>query len=56
LQPGLAGSTRRVNRVTPGFFFLYFFFNPARFRPRVNPPGRTGFQNYGLKIIFDDFS
>jgi hypothetical protein len=28
LQPGLAGSTRRV---TPGFFFVRFFFNSARF-------------------------
>jgi len=28
-QPGLAGSTRRISRVTPGFSFTRFFFNPA---------------------------
>jgi hypothetical protein len=42
--PGQAG--RRVGRVTPGHDFFYFFINPARFQPRVNPPDRTGFQNY----------
>jgi hypothetical protein len=25
----------RVSRVTPGFDFLYFFFNPIQFQPRV---------------------
>jgi hypothetical protein len=49
LQSDLAGSTRRVSQITPGFFFPCFFFNPARFQPRiarslVNPPGRAGFQ------------
>ena len=35
---GLAGSTHRV---TPGFSFSRFFFNPARFQPRVGQvPGR----------------
>ena len=35
-------------RVTPGFSFPYFFFNPARFQPRVGwVPGRPArFQNY----------
>jgi hypothetical protein len=33
----------RVSRVTPGFFFPYFFFNPARFQSRVDPPGRVEF-------------
>ena len=31
----VAGSTRRVSRVTPGFFFPRFFFNPVGFQPRV---------------------
>jgi hypothetical protein len=36
----------RVNRVTPGFSFLYFFFNSAQFQLRVgrvpgDPPGRV---------------
>jgi hypothetical protein len=35
-----------VSRVTPGFSFPYFFFNPARFQPRlvrsqVDSPGRV---------------
>jgi hypothetical protein len=33
---------KQVNRVTLGFFFPYFFFNPARFQLRVNPLGRPG--------------
>jgi hypothetical protein len=28
-------------RVTPGFSFPCFFFNPARFQSRVDPPGRV---------------
>jgi len=43
----VAGSTHWVSRATPGFSFPRFFFNPARFQPRVNPLGRAGFQNYG---------
>ena len=52
LQPsfwlGLAGSTRRT---APGFFFSYFFINPARFQPRISrvssqPTSRAEFQNY----------
>jgi len=42
----------RVNRVgwvTPGHDFSNFFINPARFQPRVDPPGRAGFQNYDNK-------
>jgi hypothetical protein len=31
-----------------GFSFLYFFFNPARFQPRVDPSGRVRFQNYDV--------
>jgi hypothetical protein len=42
------GCNRVFDRVTPGFSFLYFFFNPARFQPRVS---RAGFQNYGYKIF-----
>jgi hypothetical protein len=44
LQPGFAGSTRRVDRVKPGHDFSYFFFNPARFQPRV---GRVPSQPVG---------
>jgi hypothetical protein len=33
-----------------GHNFFYFFFNPARFQPRVDPPGQTEFQNYVLII------
>ena len=44
---GLAGSTRRV---TPGFSFPCFFFNPARFQPRV--PGRP--VGPGFKTIIHD--
>jgi hypothetical protein len=43
-------STRRVNRVTPGHGLCYFFINSARFQPRVDPPGRAGFQNTGLSV------
>jgi hypothetical protein len=35
----LTGSCR-VNQVTPGFSFLYFFFNPALFQPRIDLLGR----------------
>jgi hypothetical protein len=31
----VAGLTRRVSRVTPGFSFPCFFVNPARFRSRI---------------------
>jgi hypothetical protein len=44
LQPGFAGSTRRVDWVKPGHDFSYFFFNPARFQPRV---GRVPSQPVG---------
>jgi len=41
LQPGFAGSTRRVGRVTSGHGLSYFLINPARFQPRVGPvPGQ----------------
>jgi hypothetical protein len=43
---GLSPGLDRVSRVTPGFFFPRFFVNPAQFRPRVDLPGRAGFQNY----------
>ena len=41
---------------TSGFFFPYFFFNPARFQPRigrsrVNPPGRAEFQKYASMLL-----
>ena len=41
------GCNRVFDRVNPlghtGFFFLYFFFNPARFQPLVGRvPGRPG--------------
>jgi len=29
-----------------GYDFFYFFINQTRFQPRLNPPDRTGFQNY----------
>jgi len=41
LQPGFAGSTRRVGRVTPGHGLSYFFINPTQFQPRVDSPGRV---------------
>jgi hypothetical protein len=39
----------QVNRVTLGFFFPYFFFNPARFQPRISgrPVKPDRIQNYG---------
>jgi len=40
----------RAGRVTPGHDFSYFFINPARFQPRVDLPGRAGFQNYPATI------
>jgi len=40
------------HQVTLGFDFLYFFLNPIRFQLQVDPPGRTGFQNYGQIIPF----
>jgi hypothetical protein len=37
----VAGSTRQISRVTSGFLFPCFFFNPAWFQPRVGRvPGR----------------
>jgi len=53
----LTGSCR-VNRVTPGFSFPYFFFNPARFQPRVgriDPSSRVRFQNYASKCTMNDW-
>jgi hypothetical protein len=43
----------RVNRVTPGFFFLYFSStrpgsSPGAAGSRIDPSGRTGFQNYNM--------
>jgi hypothetical protein len=35
------GRNRVFGQVTPGFSFPYFFFNPARFQPWVNPPSRV---------------
>jgi hypothetical protein len=49
LQPGLDWVARSTRRVTPSFSFPYFFFNPDRFQPQVNPPGRAEFQNYDKK-------
>jgi hypothetical protein len=38
---GLQPDLERVSRVTPGFSFSRFFFNPAQFQPRVGRvPGR----------------
>jgi hypothetical protein len=54
----VATGSCRVNRVTPGFSFPYFFFNPARFQPRVgriDPPGRVRFQNYASKCTMNDW-
>jgi hypothetical protein len=39
-------------RVTPGFDFLYFFLNLARFQLQINPSGRAGFQNYAFNAHF----
>ena len=33
-----------IKRVTPGFSFSYFFFNPARFQPRIDPTSWAGFK------------
>jgi hypothetical protein len=38
------GCNRVFDLVLPGrlgFFFPYFFFNPAWFQPRIGPPGRV---------------
>jgi len=45
LQPGFDRVTGLARWVTPSHDLCYFFINPARFQPRVDPPGRTGFQN-----------
>jgi len=37
---------------TPGFSFPRFFFNPTRFQPRVNPPGRVSKLWYIYTILF----
>jgi hypothetical protein len=51
LQPGFAGSTRRVSQVTPDHDFSYFFFNLTWFQQRIDPPDRTGFRNYATKFM-----
>ena len=43
LQPHLIGSTGSPGHT--GFFLHFFFFNPARFQPRVDLPGWAWFQN-----------
>jgi hypothetical protein len=48
---GLQPDFCRVSRVTPGFFFSYFFFNPARFQPRIYSSGWAGLQNYGFYFL-----
>jgi hypothetical protein len=53
----LTGSTCRVSRVTLGFSFLCFFFNPPPFRPRtaksrVDLSSRVKFQNYDPHFLF----
>ena len=41
----------RVNQVTPGFPFSYFFFNPTRFQPRVGRvPGQPAWPGQVLKL------
>jgi hypothetical protein len=39
-------------RVTPSYSFPYFFFNLARFQPRVDPPGRARCQNYDYMSFY----
>jgi hypothetical protein len=48
-------------RVTPGFSFPYFFFNPAWFQTRVGRVpdrpaglGQAGFQNYDCNYLIYD--
>jgi len=48
-------------RVTPGFSFSRFFFNPARFQPQINripdqPTGSGRFQNYASISNFTNFN
>jgi len=47
-RPG-HGSTRRVNRVLPGFAPDGFLVNPDRSSHRVDLPGRSEFKNYTWK-------
>jgi hypothetical protein len=35
----------------PDFFFSCFFFNPARFQPRVDLSGWAEFQNYEKMFV-----
>jgi hypothetical protein len=43
----------KVNRLQPGFFFPCFFFNPARFQPRVGRvPGQPAVSGRILKLWF----
>jgi hypothetical protein len=39
-------NNQAFDQVTPGFNFLYFSLNSARFQPWIDPPSRAGFQNY----------
>jgi len=43
-QPGLPGSTRRVDRISPGYLPGGFLLRPGP----VPGPGRSGFQNYAI--------
>ena len=55
----LTGSYR-VSRVTLGFSFFYFFFNPTRFQSRVDPTAGPGFKTmvqthqHKLKRLWQD--
>jgi hypothetical protein len=46
----LGQSGHRVNWITPGFSFPYYFFNPARFQPRV--PGQLAGSGRVSKLCF----
>ena len=48
---GFATGSCQVNPPDqPSFSLPCFFFNPAQFQPRVDPPGRAGFQNYVTRV------
>jgi len=47
-KAGSTGSHRANSRPV-------FYLDSARPQTRVDPPGRTGFQNYGFKLYLDVF-
>jgi hypothetical protein len=62
IQNGIVLLKKKSQRVATGFCrvnplgrsghdFSYFFFNPARFQPRVDPPGRAGLKKYDYSTL-----